>query len=546
MLLDEESTWPAGFGKVDEEVLALERKKLVNVTAASIVKSEPRFSSYLKNVRVASWIRRFVDNCRIPKPERNLTERPTLLEMKRGELDLIFEIQKNHFRGKPNMSTLNAELKEDRLWHVRTRITNKTDVESFKSPILLPKDDPIVHQLVEYVHRTNCHVGTQITLGIIRERYWIPSGRKTVGRIIQKCVVCKRFTGKRQEVEAAPLPQPRVETVSSFQTTGVDLAGPIILKGGKKVWIVLYTCAVYRGLYLDLVDSLSTQDFLDSLEKFTWTIGRPTRIYSDNGTNFVGAQSLLKQLNWSQLESKLQVKSIEWTFNPPTAAWWGGWWERLVRSVKELLRRMVGSAKLTKRELARCLLSLTHTINSRPLTTLTEDQDDLEPLTPEMFMRDLPVTGLPERELITDKDLKIAYSKLQNIRQSLTDRFRREYLANLVQMKSEKPCTLLKKGDVVLVGADNKKRYEWPLGKILEVFPGRDGKPRVASVKTKGGILTRPFQRLYPLEVSSQEQIPSHGLDIRNPKEDKEVEEVETTTSGRRVKKPRRYGYWNV
>jgi len=202
---------------------------------------------------------------------------------------------------------------------------------------------------------------------------------------------------------------------------------------------------------------------------------------------------------------------------------------------------MLGMAKLTRKELDLCLASVSCTINNRPLTTLNEDARDLIPLTPAMFIKDLPVAGLPERELIVAKDLQNGYKKLQDLKKALQERFRKEYLGNLVQMKSDNRVQALEVGDVVLVGADNKKRYQWPLGRIIELIPGTDNKIRVAKIKTSGGIFTRPLQRLYPLEVSN------HIVKDLNPlpKEIKTVVPETKTRSGREIKKPSRYGEWN-
>jgi hypothetical protein len=499
---------------------------------------------------VAAWIRRFIGNSQSKEEDRVHVNFPTAKEMRQGQRDLWYQTQKVHQLKKNVPQNLKVEEKEDGLLHVKTRLTYREDLQPFKSPILLPKEDPIVHQLIEYVHQNHCHAGTQFVLGKLREEYWIPCGRKTIGRIIHKCVTCRRFSSKSLQSEPAPLPQPRVEARFAFQTTGVDLAGPLLLKGGKKAWIVLYTCAVYRGVFLDIVDSLSSEEFLNSLEKFTMTVGRPCTLYSDNGTNFVGAQNLLKKVNWKKLEEKVHVKQIKWTFNPPSAPWWGGWWERLVRTVKELLRRMIGSAKLTRRELESCLASISYTINNRPLTTLTEDSEDLTPLTPAMFMKDLPVAGLPELESIGSQNLQQAYKKIVDLKKALSERFRKEYLALLVEKKNQKSCPSPKVGDIVLVGQENKKRYEWPLGRILELFPGKDNKVRVARVKTTRGTLTRPVQRLYPLEVMTS-QSTKLGEVLKQPDSvggRDQIEEIPTTIrtrSGREVKKISRYGTWN-
>jgi hypothetical protein len=85
-------------------------------------------------------------------------------------------------------------------------------------------------------------------------------------------------------------------------------------------------------------------------------------------------------------------------------------------------------------------------------------------------------------------------------------RFRREYLSQLVQRGKEKGLSTLRVGDVVLVGAVNKKRWAWPLDKIIELVPEKDGKVLVAKVRTASGDWMRPLQRLYPLEVSSTDE----------------------------------------
>ena len=551
-LRESREKWPSREELPEEDEICIERKKtMVNL---SVELPEPRYSSFSKNVRVAAYIRRLIGNLRRKVNKQMTIQSPYLTfdELRTGELDIVREIQNRNYKEVPKFSTICVRRSGDGLLRVETRMTYRDDWEAFISPVLLPSDDPLVEQLIREIHETNCHAGTQFVLNKIREKYWIVQGRKTVGRVIRKCVTCRRYSTKELTGEPAPLPKNRIETRYAFETTGVDLAGPVMLKGGKKAWIVLYTCAVYRGVYLDWVDSLSTEEFLDSLEKFANLVGRPNTMYSDNGTNFVGAENLMKKLDWGKLESKLQVKKIKWIFNPPSAPWWGGWWERLVRTVKDLLRKMLGPAKLEAKGLGKCLAAVSCVINERPLTTLTEDPEDLTPLTPAMFMRDLPVGGLPERKLVTQKDLQESYRKIRELKEALKARFRKEYLAQLVQKKNEKNLPPPRIGDVVLVGADNKKRCEWPLAKIIELIPGKDEKVRVAKVRTTGGILNRPLQRLYPLEVASAEDIPVSTQvkeQIVAPKksqdEREELEEPVITCKGRISRKPIRYSSWN-
>ena len=104
----------------------------------------------------------------------------------------------------------------------------------------------------------------------------------------------------------------------------LDYAGPLYLRDDKKGWVCLFTCAVYRAVHLELVTSLSTAAFLESLRRFIARRGRPTTIYSDNGTNFVGACNLLKSVNWNKIGSYCSAEKIEWRFNPPSATLSGG------------------------------------------------------------------------------------------------------------------------------------------------------------------------------------------------------------------------------
>src|SRR5207249_1570662 len=119
------------------------------------------------------------------------------------------------------------------------------------------------------------------------------------------------------------------------------------------------------------------------LRRFISRRGRPSVLFSDNGTNFTSAEGMLSRLDWDSIERKTQVHRIRWRFNPPTAAWWGGWWERMVRMMKELLRSTLGKACLTMEEFMTVLCDCEAVINARPLTYMPEGEQ-LVPLTPSL------------------------------------------------------------------------------------------------------------------------------------------------------------------
>ncbi|XP_035714887.1 uncharacterized protein LOC118438543 [Folsomia candida] len=243
----------------------------------------------------------------------------TVSDLRRAEIAMLRVIQSRYY-SYPKKLQLRVEKMDDGLLHVKTKLEYKDDTEGFRYPIMLPQDCPLIHELIREVHRMHSHGGIQFILTKLREKYWIPQGRKTVTKALRECLACRKQDAKPLQVNPVALPKRRVTTGEAFSTTGVDLVGPLFLKDRKKVWIVLYTCAVYRCVALDLVESLSSEAFINSLERFICTYGRPNRLYSDNGTNFVGAPSLFMKINWDKIERASQVKQIQWIFNPPTAA----------------------------------------------------------------------------------------------------------------------------------------------------------------------------------------------------------------------------------
>ncbi|GFW69019.1 integrase catalytic domain-containing protein [Trichonephila clavipes] len=316
--------------------------------------------------------------------------------------------------------------------------------------------------------------------------------------------------------EPTPLPSDRVTDCAPFEIVGIDLAGPLFLKDGRKVWITLFTCAVYRAIHLELVNSLTSDAFLLALRCFIARRGRPRTIYCDNGTNFRGAFNDLSKLNWSKIVEETRTPKILWKFIPPTAAWWGGWWERLVRTVKELLKRTLGRSVLKYDELYTVLCDCESIINCRQLTYVSENPEELIPLTPSMFLISNKNSNIEDIEELNSNSLNERIKYRSKLLKDLRQRFRNEYLSQLIQKHNEKESRDPQIGGVVLVGDDNKKRLFWALAKIIELIPGRDGKIRTVRLKTQHEKMLRPIQRIYPLEIRSNENL-QRGLEESIP-----------------------------
>ncbi|UYV67966.1 hypothetical protein LAZ67_5002653 [Cordylochernes scorpioides] len=366
--------------------------------------------------------------------------------------------------------------------------------------------------------------------------------------IPSKCIACKRLKEKSLQRPMAALPENRIGLGKPFQITRVDLLGPLHLKEGGKVWVAAFTCAIYRAIHLELVKSLETGVFMMALHRFICRRRRPEKIYSDNGTNFEKLNRIFKRLDWIRIEKETSIRRIQWIFIPPSAPWWGGFWERMVRTIKEMLIKMLGHRKLKYVQLQTALCEIESIINNRPLTYVSEEDNDLKPLTPNEFLQNGPESSFPEFENLKPEMLHTRYRELGQLKRELKQRFLKEYLGALIQKSENIDRRQLKVGDVVLIGQENLKIMFWPKGRIVNLIPGKDGIVRVAHVKTSTGTLIRALQRLHPLEISSNVKTILMGNSNTEPQSEAFLgnrPNIESRDSrnryGRVIRKPARY-----
>ncbi|UYV61846.1 hypothetical protein LAZ67_1006840 [Cordylochernes scorpioides] len=465
--------WPKQLFHSDRTLINLEIDRQVLVTTHI--------------VRINAWIRRFIRNTQKLSPSGMHSLQ--LSELEDSEKGIWKTVQQQVFSSRGDSINGLMIIRDDfGLIRIKSKLIERDDEYSFRYAILLPTKHHVVTCLIREFHLRHCHAGVQILSAKLRENYWILNSRRSIRSVVSQCAKCRRFSSKPVKTTPIHLPLDRVRDATAFEILGVDLAGPLYLKNKTKAWIVLFTCAVFRAIHLELVTSLSTEAFIQALRRFIARRGRPTVIYSDNGTNFVGTNNALKALNWNKIVLDQNLHKISWKFIPPTAAWWGGWWERLIRSIKDLLVRILGDSSVYYEEMSTILCDAEATINSRPLTYIHEDFDSLIPLSPSMFLHDSKYVGVPDLDKLDSKKFQDRYRHCQRLREALRSRFRSEYLGQLVQKANER-TPKLSVGDVVIVKVEDKRRLHWPMARIVELFPGRDGHSRVAKVRTKLGTL---------------------------------------------------------
>ena len=216
---------------------------------------------------------------------------------------------------------------------------------------------PFTRKLVHQAHLTTLHGGVRLTMAKVRTLYWVPRLRRLVKKVRGSCWGCKRF--RIQAFQSPPpgnLPSTRTQGDAPYQVIGVDFAGPIRYRSRQKTeskaYLVLYACSLTRGVYLDLVKSLETEEFIASLKRFIARRGRPGLIYSDNGSTFKAAAKWLKTAQTSEkFNDYLAQYSIQWQFNLSRAPWWGGQFERLIGRFKNAFYKSIGKATLRWAEL---------------------------------------------------------------------------------------------------------------------------------------------------------------------------------------------------
>ena len=375
-----------------------------------------------------------------------------------------------------------------------------------RHPIILPRKGHTTRLIIEDAHRRVGHQGREHVLAELRERYWIVKGPSAVRKVLRDCLPCRRHHATPMTQKMAHLPEERTKSGEPpFTNTGVDFFGPFYTKRGRaqvKVYGVIFTCLASRAVHLELADSLSTDSFINALRRFVARRGQVRIIRSDRGTNFVGAERELKanidQWNDKQVQEALLQKNIQWVFNPPHASHFGGVWERQIRTVRKVLDSLLRQQTLTDDSLRTLLCEVEAIINSRPLTCVSSDPGDLQPITPAHFLHQREGIPLPPGLFDeSDSASRKRWRQVQYLSDLFWKRWRKEYLP-LLQQRSRwlRPSPNLQVGDLVILVDENTPRGHWRLGKVSEAIASPDGLVRRAKVRTNQTTVERPVTKL--------------------------------------------------
>lgn len=417
---------------------------------------------------------------------------------------------------KSSIASLRPILDKNGILRVGGRIDKANISYERKHQYIIPHKSRLSYLLLNHAHKETMHGGAQIMMQFLRTKFWIPKLRFEARIYANACVECVRQAKTTVEQIMGELPEVRVKPAPPFQHVGIDMAGPYNMRLSSKInmntrmrnmpemkgWIAVFVCLITRAVHLEVVEGMSSDDFLVAYLKFTGRRGDPERIYTDNGTNFVGADTELKNAAevWKSdmVQHHVSIRGTEWNFITPSAPHEGGIWEAAVKSMKHHLKRVMGTQKYSFQCVSALLVSVEACLNSRPLCTLSDDVNDNEALTPAHFLigRSLKLP-IHEKMDMPPHNIKRLYLQLQSQLQAFWKQWSNDYLQFLMQLpKWREQQENLKVGQLVIIKAENIPPTYWAMGRITRTHEGEDGKVRSVTLKTQTGELVRSVRKI--------------------------------------------------
>ena len=420
--------------------------------------------------------------------------------------------------------------------------------------IFLPHTGPLIRQLVRKIHEDDTgHGSPNHVAAESRQDYWILHVRKLAKSARKYCTTCKLLDAKPITQVEGPLPEGRyvansLDDKKPFFVTGIDFVGPFfpftdksnkvkssdVHDSKKCMHIAVFSCAKTRAIHMETVHDLSFESFELAFTRFTARRTVPSVIYSDNAKTFKVAHKLaVFSVETANKIQKHYEAKIKWIFNASRAPWWGGFFERMMRIIKDKLARNFYRHKFPSPDhFTTAVTLLEKFINSRPLTTFYSDRGECRPITPSQFLApgahepDLCFLEFSDQSVLTQsmtaKQLRKRRQKQANFQKLLWKDFQCQYLDNLrlFHKSSGKvdQSDKITEGSYVLVTPDDTSfkpgammhKMMWRRARVQKMVPGRDTRYRKVTIQwpdSRGNWITAdyPIQKLCPLELTETE-----------------------------------------
>ncbi|XP_072178137.1 uncharacterized protein [Diadema setosum] len=491
------SDWPEE-GKAEEKMPEMEKEMRKDQSVLNITQPPDedvidcaKFSSWRKLIRVTSYVLRFLRKLKAKcKGETDESEKDTDCtltpdDLQKGENFLIQKAQQSLKARvvKGELKALSPYTDETGIIRVGGRVDKAEMSFEMRHPVLLPYGHWISTLITRHFHESG-HNGVAVTTAKARRRFWILKGHNLAKTVKFRCTVCRAFDHKTETQEMADLPTERLSPhTPPFHYTACD-------------YFVLFTCLNSRAVHLELATDCSTMEFLQVLRRFFAIRGQPGKILSDNGTQFIGAQQKLREF--------CAEKGTEWTFTTPAAPHQNGSAESLVKSCKYALKRAIGEQILTPFELYTCLLEVANLVNQRPIGRIPTEPDDGNYLCPNDMLLGRASSDVAQGPFRETRNPRHRVEFIQRIVDTFWHRWTRDVLPLLApRQKWHVDRRNVRVDDVAMMADANAVRGKWTIARVIQVYPGPDGKVRNVKVKTPTAEYRRPVTKIaviYPAE----------------------------------------------
>ncbi|XP_037045848.1 uncharacterized protein LOC119081228 [Bradysia coprophila] len=472
-----------------------------------------------------------------------------ILQYVQQEFHVEMKMIKKGIGSKSKFGQLTPFIDEDGIIRVGGRLIKAKISYEQKHPAILPKNHFVTRLIMEDIHKRNHHAGAQALLSFTRQYYWPESGKRLATRIVKECVLCTRSKPMLMQQIMGNLPAERVNIARAFVHTSLDFMGPFDIHSmprGKRItkgYVCIFVCLTTKAVHMEAAPDLSIDGFIGCLKRFIARRGLVKKLICDNGTNFRGAHNKLEELyeiitsekGKRKIRKYCVERDIDWFFTPARSPHFNGLSEAAVKSAKLHLTKILHSVQITIIELGTISAEIEAILNSRPLTAMSNDPNDIQPLTPGHFLIGAPLNTIDDRLLPYSSKAKL-WHKLVAMRNQFWDRWSSEYLSELqgkTKWKSEKEN--IKVGDMVVIKKDHVKPLKWKIGRIVEITTDEHGKVRVAKIKVakadasnainyktkkvdtskiqlKTRVITRSIHQICPLPGTANDD----GINIEN------------------------------
>ncbi|XP_055615030.1 uncharacterized protein LOC129761337 [Toxorhynchites rutilus septentrionalis] len=477
------------------------------------------YSSFTKLLRISALIRRFIHNLKSRDREVRHNGPITTAELREATENLVRIAQEERFTqdfkdiSRDGQVKKNSRLKAlfpliaNDILRVGGRLRNAPVTYNQRHPMILPDRHTLTELILRFYHLNLLHAGPQLMTAAVRERFW-PLRVRNLARQFCDCDVVMNLVECSSQVRIGiselmgELPSERVTPTFPILRTGVDYCGPFyyrpIQRGAPvKCYIAIFVCLVTKAAHVECVTDLSSQAFIAALRRFVARWGRPELIECDNALNFRGAKRELDELtrlfetqqHQHRVTSSCANDGIAFKFIPPRSPNFGGLWEAAVKSLKKHLRSTLGNVILYLDSFLTLITQIESCLNSRPLTQLSADPNDLEVLTPGHFLVHRPLVAVPEPSLegISMNRLD-RWQQTQEYVRRIWKQWQTDYLSGLQpRTRWTQRLDNVKLDTMVLLKDENLPPLKWRLGRVTQIFRGDDNNIRVVTVRTKDG-----------------------------------------------------------